>query len=375
MQLAYLEPRRLQSPLPFCPRPFPGEAVESWIWRIGREFGYSPAKFLRAIGRPSADRKDPTQALTQADIPYLATLAHLPPKELAAMETISAEWRLRAAPDQPFCGHCWLENQRLYGFAHLQGSWMHAGRISCSQHGSWLFSVRDKLGRRHCDPAHRTRYGVSADAIEAMLNHQTDLENRCGRRWIPDAGARLRSFEAAVVGAAAGYLPSEEQWGILSAGDFLNVVHDVSTWSLTNFEAFKAPCPASVYYHDWAPFLPPIFIFPSSYLRSWSPTQPERSMRLCINPDERRNALWITMALLAADYPAMPRTGPAADRISRQRQIFRGKNSAGLSWLVARMQRWPDVYREACWVSWEEMLLPCHSRSAVLVSSRSAAIN
>jgi hypothetical protein len=99
MQLAYLEPRRLQSPLPFCPRPFPGEAVESWIWRIGREFGYSPAKFLRAIGRPSADRKDPTQALTQADIPYLATLAHLPPKELAAMETISAEWRLRAAPD------------------------------------------------------------------------------------------------------------------------------------------------------------------------------------------------------------------------------------------------------------------------------------
>lgn len=141
MQWAALEPRlmRQSRPLPFCPRPFPGEAVESWIWRLGCEFGYTLARFLRAIGCASVDRKDPTQALIQADIPYLASLARLPPEELGAMETIPADWRLRAAPDQPFCGHCWRESQRLYGFAYLQGSWMHAGRISCSQHGSWLF--------------------------------------------------------------------------------------------------------------------------------------------------------------------------------------------------------------------------------------------
>lgn len=69
------------------------------------------------------------------------------------------------------------------------------------------------------------------------------------------------------------------------------------------------------------------------------------------------------MALLAADYPAMPRTEPAVDRRSRQREIFMGQNSAGLSWLVARMQRWPQSYRDACWIAWEEMILAPEARS------------
>lgn len=141
------EPRRLQPlrPLLFCPRPFPGEAADSWIWRIGREFGYSPAKFLTAVGRPSPDPKDPGALLTKADVSYFATLARLPVDELAAMETIPAPWRLRAVRDQPFCAQCWLEDQRLHDFAYVRGSWMHAGRISCDRHGSWLYSVRDRL--------------------------------------------------------------------------------------------------------------------------------------------------------------------------------------------------------------------------------------
>ena len=112
------------------------------------------------------------------------------------------------------------------------------------------------------------------------------MEGAGGRPWIPDAGERLKAFEAAVLAATAGFPPPEERWGPLGARDFLNVVHDVTTWSLTNFESFKAPCPATVYYH------------------SWTPEHPERPMRLCVNPDERRNALWVTMALLGADHPA-----------------------------------------------------------------------
>jgi len=54
-------------------------------------------------------------------------------------------------------------------------------------------------------------------------------------------------------------------------------------------------------------------------------------MRLYVNPDERGNTLWITMALLGADHPAMPGTGNPIDRLTRQRQILKGQNSAGLS--------------------------------------------
>jgi hypothetical protein len=292
MQLVAVAPRILQRsrPLPFCPRPFPGEAVESRIWRIGREFGYTPARFLRAIGCPSSNRKDPAQRLTQADIPYLAILARLATHDLAEMTIIPPDWRLRAIFDVPYCAPCWIESQRLQGFAYLHGAWMHAGRISCPLHGNWLFSVRDRLGRSHCDPAHRAQYSVSAQALREMLDYQANLESSGARRWIPDAGERLKAFETAVIAAAAGYSPPEEQWGLLSARDFLNVVHDVTTWSLTNFKSFKAPCPATVYYQDWAPFLPPIFLFATSQ-RAWIPEQWERPMRLCVNPDERRNAL------------------------------------------------------------------------------------
>ena len=136
----------------------------------------------------------------------------------------------------------------------------------------------------------------------------------------------------------------------------------VTELSLTNFESFKAPCPATVYYHDWAPLLPPIFLFVTSYLRAWAPEHPERPMRLCVNPDERRNALWITMALLAADHPAMPGTSRPLDRRAATIKIFKGQNPAGLSWLVSRMQHWPEAYRDACWVAWEEMILAPKAR-------------
>jgi hypothetical protein len=245
---------------------------------------------------------------------------------------------------------------------------MHTGRISCPRHGSWLFSARDKLGRPHCDPAHRAHYGVPIPGLQDVLDHQAHMASCSGHRWISDAGDRLKAFEAAVVAATAGYSPPTEQWGLLSARDFLNIVHDVTTWSLTNFESFKAPCPATVYYHDWAPFLPPIFLFVTSYLRAWAPEHPERPMRLCVNPDERRNALWITMALLGADHPAMPGTSCPLDRLTRQRQTFNGQNPAGLSWLVSRMRHWPEAYRDACWVAWEELLLPPRAGRSAAVS-------
>jgi hypothetical protein len=91
---------------------------------------------------------------------------------------------------------------------------MHAGRISCQRHGDWLFSARDKLGRPHCDPEYRARHGVSIEALLEMLDHHAKLESSGARRWIPDAGERLKAFEAAMIAATAGYSPPEEQWGV-----------------------------------------------------------------------------------------------------------------------------------------------------------------
>jgi hypothetical protein len=108
------------------------------------------------------------------------------------MAIIPPDWRLRAITDVPFCAPCWIEGQRLQGFAYVQGAWLHAGRISCPRHGDWLFSARDKLGRAHCDPEHGARHGVSVPAVRDMLDHHSKLESSGSRWWIADAGERLR---------------------------------------------------------------------------------------------------------------------------------------------------------------------------------------
>ncbi len=245
---------------------------------------------------------------------------------------------------------------------------MHAARISCSRHGNWLFSARDWLWHPNCDPAHRAQFGVSVRTLQATLDYRAELEAYGTRSRIPDAGERRKAFETAVVAATAGHAPPAEQWGQLGAREFLNVVHDVTTWSPTNFESFKSPFPATLDYQDWAPYLPPIFQFATSYLRASTTGDPVGPLRLCVNPDERRNALWITMALLGADHPSIPGSGHTIDRLSRQREIFKDQNPAGVSWLVSRMQQWPPTYREACWVGWEELLLPPPAPRCAVVS-------
>jgi hypothetical protein len=245
---------------------------------------------------------------------------------------------------------------------------MHTGCISCHRHDSWLYSVCDRLGSKHCDPADRAAHGVPAEAIEAIIPDEANIERNPRCSWIPQAGACLKSLQAAILGAATGRTPPEEEWGPIGAREFLNVVHDVTTWSLQNFEQFRAPCPANVHYVDWAPFLPLLFRFSCAKLRPWSENQSERSLRLRVEPDERRNALWMAHGLLAAVQPPMPHTGSGFDRRARQWKILRGQNPACLSWLVARIQRSPDAYREACPITWEEMLLPCQSHGAALVS-------
>lgn len=122
-----------------------------------------------------------------------------------------------------------------------------------------------------------------------MRDYQTNLECSGTQRRIPGAAEHLKAFEATVIAATAGYPPPEEQWGALSAPDFLNVVYDVTTWSLTNFESFRAPCLATVYYQDWAPYLRSHFLFAAANLRVWTSEQPHAAVHWFIGFSDNKS--------------------------------------------------------------------------------------
>ena len=50
----------------------------------------------------------------------------------------------------------------------------------------------------------------------------------------------IEEMEMVIRRAIAGEAPDAFTWGPLRANDFLQIVQDVTSWALTNFEAFKA---------------------------------------------------------------------------------------------------------------------------------------
>jgi hypothetical protein len=47
-------------------------------------------------------------------------------------------------------------------------------------------------------------------------------------------------METVIRRAIAGESPDVRTWGLLCADEFLRIVQDVTSWALTNFEAFRA---------------------------------------------------------------------------------------------------------------------------------------
>ena len=50
----------------------------------------------------------------------------------------------------------------------------------------------------------------------------------------------MRRGQGAIENALAGIRPRRRQWGVVSAKNFLRVLEDVTTWSLTHFETVRS---------------------------------------------------------------------------------------------------------------------------------------
>ena len=360
MNASVIEPRSFlpAQPLPVCPRPFPGEASGSWLWRVAREYGYSTARFMAAIGFDVTHPRTAGQTLRAAEVQHLAYLARLPVENLAYMAAIPMEWRLVPFRDKPLCCHCWREDDRLLGQPVEYNVWLHAGRISCRRHGSWLTSIHAAVGSEFADPDDRARRGIPERTLDQMIEADVRRREHPQASWLPCVEPILTAVEATVVRATGGLPPDEDEWGALDADGFLHVVDDVTTWSLTNFELFRAPCPADVFVSKSAPVLPNIFRFWGTPAPPWTAQSTVVHLRDRIEPAVRRSALWLAHALLAKSHPATRSTEGGMDRQGRQRQVFRGQNPAGLAWLATKMQQWPDEYRIRNWLDSESLLVP-----------------
>jgi hypothetical protein len=156
----------------------------------------------------------------------------------------------------------------------------------------------------------------------------------------------LLEIEHAITDALEGISPNRLVWGNLTAEEFLTVVDDVTTWSLTNFEPVSAWSSAE----DLTAVEEQEGYGIVGRLRRQCGSGVDHSLRKVTHPKVRGAALWVAHAFLASCH------GDASDRSSgstpQDRQAARLLRSApaGREWLAHRQERWPSAYRRQWWI-------------------------
>ena len=340
---------------PICPRPEPEESLPSWIERIGREYGMSAAALVNSIDpQPGPHSRWPMPPTLQRlyephFVDRLVRLSRLSPSACTALWAPMTGWELRDSRFRAYCPLCCLGDIRAGRTPYGRQCWLQSWCTVCSVH-------------RYPLVAHKLRASSGYQATWSADEFLQDLQYLTANRYRylkvrNESKIRcvmlgcLLEIERAIADALAGIPPNRLSWGNLTAQEFLTVIDDVTTWSLTHFEpvfAWSGAEDLTVVEEQEG------YGIVGRGRRQGGPADHgpngNRSLREVTQPRVRGAALWAAHALLASCH------GDASDRLSgpipQERQIARIRRSARASqeWLADRQERWPTAYRRQCWI-------------------------
>ena len=225
---------------PICPRPEEDESLPSWIERIGREYGMTAAALVNSIDSPGGMRNrwpaPPTlQRLYESRfVDRLVLLSRLSPPACTALWPPVSGWELREYTFRAYCPLCCLEDIRAGRTPYGRRCWLQSWCTVCSIHRYPLVAHRPRASS-----GYETTWST-ADLRQDMqflaTNRYRDLKVASESEMRGVMLGSLLEIERALSDALTGIAPNCLVWGNLSAKDFLTVVDDVSTWSLSHFE-------------------------------------------------------------------------------------------------------------------------------------------
>jgi hypothetical protein len=164
----------------------------------------------------------------------------------------------------------------------------------------------------------------------------------------------LEEMQMAIQRAIAGEAPDFLVWGPLRADEFLQIVRDVTSWALTNFEAFRArpaaeESPTGILQTAW-----PYFGKATRFQPPFNSVGGVRALSSVNDPAIRCPALWWAHVLLAESHRC--RNPSEMGLPARQWSLLQSQCPAGLHWLMERMTHWPADYARQYWTPLESLL-------------------
>ena len=353
---------------PLCPRPQTDESVLSWFERVAHDYGMSPAILLNVVrqidGSPRvlSDPSFEEFLYERSVIDRLVSLAQLTDSQRAGLWPARTEWELKASAYCAFCPYCCMDDLQHHRAPYGRHAWQQSWYTICGAHGIAL--VVRNIGHV---PANRSYWQ------SPPLRHVEDYAHADQyRSYIADRPSEpatrsnilacLLEIERSTAEALCGITPNSCLWGKLTAAEFLLILGDLTTWSLTHFEPVRCWSAAEE--------LTPIEIQEGHGLvgrtgrmsgSSYGDNQSTRSLADVANPKVRGAALWTAHAMMATCHTA------ASDRISgkttqeRQHALLCRAAPASRQWLALRQAHWPRAYCHNRWVDVEAMDINCRN--------------
>ncbi len=168
--------------------------------------------------------------------------------------------------------------------------------------------------------------------------------------------ACLLHIEQTTAAAISGIPPDAWSWGNLTSDEFLMVLTDLTTWSLTHFEPVLSWSAAE----DFTPTEEQEGYGLIGRIRRMSASEygehrMTRTLRDVANPKVRGAALWAAHAFMATCHMAASDRPSGISTQDRQAALLSRSAPAGRHWLAQRQEFWPPAYRRARWIEIREL--------------------
>jgi hypothetical protein len=345
---------------PLCPRPQADESVLSWFERVALEYAMSPTLLLNVVRNADAGHGSLSEASVAEHLyetlvaDRLAALAQLTDSERASLWPALTEWELKTRTYCAFCPYCCMDDLRHDRTPYGRHFWQQSWYTICRDHGIALV-VRNLA---HV-PANRSYWSsvqlrsVADYAHADQYRSYTVISEPAVRSNIL---ACLMEIERCTSEALSGITPNLLLWGKLTATQFLMVLGDLTTWSLTHFEPVRCWSAAEE--------LTPTEVQEGHGLvgrtgrmsgSDYGEHQSTRSLSDVANPKVRGAALWTAHALMATCHSDASdrRSGKTAQ--DRQHALLSRAAPVSRRWLAMRQAHWPRDYCRNRWIEVEAM--------------------
>ncbi len=348
---------------PLCPRPHADESVISWFERVAHEYAMSPALLLGVVkqNEPSRSIHDTPlarQLYDSAIADRLTLLAQLTGSERSGLWPALTDWELKTLAYCAFCPYCCMDDLRDRRTPYGRHCWQQSWYTVCRAHGIAL--VVRNLAQV---PAHRSYWSTVQLRSVADYAHADQYRSYA---LISEPAVRanilacLVEIERSTAEALSGVTPNLFLWGKLTAGEFLAVLGDLTTWSLTHFEPVR--CWSAAEELTATEIKEGHGLVGRTGRMSGSDYGEDRwtrSLSDVANPKVRGAALWTAHALMATHHTAASDRPSGITPQARQQVCLARAAPMSRRWLAQRQIRWPTEYRRDRWIDLEAMQRNC----------------